>query len=123
MVHADRLDDVDARHEHLQSAGYLPLMQISEPLLSELVAKYRAKGYGVEVLPLLDEGDLANATTTRGNSCGPGSCSSAGSCSSGGCASTRANQRLVAPPQHCATGRTGVGTVYIRMRSSVAVQT
>lgn len=121
-VQADSLDDLDARHERLQNAGYLPLMQMSEPRLSELVAKYRAKGYDVEVLPLLDEGDLANATS--GSSCGSGSCSSAGDCSSGGCGSTQApvsgsSLRHKIPRQAVP----GVGTLYVRMRASAAVQT
>jgi hypothetical protein len=123
VVHGDSLDDVEARHEHLQSAGYLLLMQISEPRLSEVVAKYRAKGYDVEVLPLLDEGDLANATTTSGNSCGPGSCSSGGGCSSGGCGSGAPNGGSLPRRSVARQAVAGVGTVYIRMPSFAAIQT
>lgn len=108
-----RPDEIDALHERLERAGYMRMMQIGEPRLSELVAKYKAKGYEVEVVPFVDDGDDGSAPAPSGG-CGPGSCSSASSspsCSSGGCSSgsapvRRTGPRIVIPD---------VGTIYVRM--------
>ena len=118
-------DDIDALHDRLEAAGYMRMMQIGEPRLSELVTKYQGKGYEVEVVPCVDDGDDGlNAPT--GGGCGPGSCSSggsSGSCASGGCGSgasqaqespagsvRRVGPRTIVP---------GVGTIYVRMKNAL----
>ncbi|HJV26165.1 MAG TPA: hypothetical protein VJ673_10780 [Aromatoleum sp.] len=118
LMRTDSPDEIDALHERLERAGYMRMMQIGEPRLSELVAKYKTKGYEVEVVPFVDDGeDGAAPAPTSG--CGPGSCSSAASssgCSSGGCSSgstpmRRTGPRVVIPD---------VGTIYIRMNEAPA---
>ncbi|WP_332670051.1 hypothetical protein [Aromatoleum sp.] len=112
LLRTDRPDEIDALHERLERAGYMRMMQIGEPRLSELVAKYKAKGYEVEVVPYVDDGDDGSVAPSGG--CGPGSCSStasAAACSSGGCGSgsapvRRSGPRVVIPD---------VGTIYVRM--------
>lgn len=111
---APSVEEMDALHERLESAGYMQMMQIGEPRLSELVSKYKAKGYDVEVVPYVDDGN--DGTTAPSGGCGPGSCSSAGSssgCSSGGCGpgsppAASSGRRTVVP---------GVGTIYVRIRN------
>ncbi|NMG00284.1 hypothetical protein GPA27_23185 [Aromatoleum toluolicum] len=111
-------DDIDALHDRLEGDGYMRMMQIGEPRLSELVTKYKGKGYEVEVVPFVDDGDDGERVPTGGG-CGPGSCSSgassngsAGGCASGGCSSAAgtpvrdARTRTVVP---------GVSTIYVRM--------
>jgi len=73
------IDELTAR---LESTGYMAVMQIGEPHLSELVAKFKRKGYHVELAPLVVEDGSAGS-----GGCGSASsCSSASSgCSSGGC--------------------------------------
>lgn len=72
------------RQERLERAGFMRMMVIGEPRLSELVAKYRARGYEVEVVPYMDDAPVASAGGC-GSSCGSGGASrSTGSCSSGG---------------------------------------
>ncbi|NMF91514.1 hypothetical protein, partial [Aromatoleum petrolei] len=110
-MRSDHPDEIDALHERLERAGYMRMMQIGEPRLSELVAKYKVKGYEVEVVPYVDDGDDGSAPAPTGG-CGPGSCSSASSspsCSSGGCSSgsapvRRTGPRVVIPD---------VGTIYV----------
>jgi hypothetical protein len=112
LMRTDRPDEIDALHERLERAGYMRMMQIGEPRLSELVAKYKAKGYDVEVVPYVDDGDDGSVAPSGG--CGPGSCSTAsssGGCSSGGCGSSpspvrRTAARVVVP---------NVGTIYVRI--------
>lgn len=107
----ERPDEIEALHERLEQAGYMRMMQIGEPRLSELVARYKSKGYEVEVVPYVDDG--ADGSAPMGGGCGSGSCGSAAnpsSCSSGGCGSL--------PPLHRTGPRTvlaGVGTIYVRM--------
>lgn len=114
-VRTSELDAIEQMHERLEGAGYLRMMQIGEPRLSELVGKYKSKGYEVEVVPYVDDGE--DGTTLPSVGCGPGSCSSgssAGGCSSGGCASgaggaapvRRNDKRTIVP---------GVGTIYVRL--------
>lgn len=117
---APSVEEVDALHERLEGAGYMQMMQIGEPRLSELVSKYKAKGYDVEVLPYVDDGNDGTMAPTGG--CGPGSCGSAGSssgCSSSGCGS--------GSPKVAASGRRtvvpGVGTIYVRIRSASSATT
>lgn len=122
-------DDIDALHERLADDGYMRMMQIGEPRLSELVTKYKGKGYEVEVVPFVDDGDDGSSPLTGGG-CGPGSCSSAGTsgsgaggCGSGSCGSesAQANGPAASPPTRRAGPRTvipGVGTIYIRMKST-----
>lgn len=119
LLRTDRPDEIDALHERLERAGYMRMMQIGEPRLSELVAKYKAKGYQVEVVPFVDDGDDGTAPAPTVG-CGPGSCSSAASsagCSSGGCGSSgsapvrRTGPRVVIPD---------VGTIYVRMNEAPA---
>ncbi|MCC4118692.1 hypothetical protein LLG90_25355 [Aromatoleum toluclasticum] len=118
LMRTDRPDEIDALHERLERTGYMRMMQIGEPRLSELVAKYKAKGYEVEVVPFVDDGDDGSAPAPTGG-CGPGSCSSAASspsCSSGGCGSgsapvRRTGPRVVFPD---------VGTIYVRMNVAPA---
>lgn len=42
-------------HVRLERAGYMRMMALCEPRLSEFVGKYRALGYEVEVLPTQPE--------------------------------------------------------------------
>lgn len=42
-------------HVRLERAGFLQMMAIGEPRLSEFVEKYKALGYEVEVVPFVDE--------------------------------------------------------------------
>lgn len=119
-------DDIDALHDRLEGDGYMRMMQIGEPRLSELVTKYKGKGYDVEVVPFVDDGDDGQRVPTGGG-CGPGSCSSGGSangssggCASGGCGSgaTPPNGSAAATPVGGSRTRTvvpGVGTIYVRM--------
>lgn len=118
LMRTDRPDEIDALHERLERAGYLRMMQIGEPRLSELVAKYKAKGYEVEVVPYIDDGDDGSGPAPVGG-CGPGSCSSAStaSCGSGSCGSgsspvRRTEPRVVVPD---------VGTIYVRMNNEPAI--
>ena len=109
-------EEVDALHERLEGAGYMRMMQIGGPRLSELVSKYKAKGYDVEVVPYVDDGEDGTTAPAAGG-CGPGSCGSGASsagCSSGGCGSGSpkigsAGLRTVVP---------GVGTIYVRIRDT-----
>lgn len=116
-------DEIDHLHRRLDDEGYMRMMQIGEPRLSELVAKYKGKGYSVEVVPYVDDGDDVSAPPSGG--CGPGSCSagaSPSSCGSGGCGSggsqtsdlvtSRAGSRKVVP---------GVGTIYVRLNAAQGV--
>jgi hypothetical protein len=43
-------------HERLERAGFMRMMLLSEPRLSQIVNKYEVLGYEVQVLPY-DEGD------------------------------------------------------------------
>jgi len=122
VVHADATESIDDLQERLESAGYMRLMQISEPRLSELIAKYKAKGYDVEVLPLVDEGDgsapLPSVGCGGASSCSSGN--SASGCSSGGCGSGAAQARPLAAMSPVASRApqkfvAGVGTIYVRM--------
>lgn len=110
--------EVDALHDHLEGEGYMRMMQIGEPRLSELVTKYKGKGYEVEVVPFVDDGD-DGARVPTGGGCGPGSCSSGGSAggSSGGCASGGCGSNAGAPvgDARVRTVVPGVGTIYVRM--------
>ena len=38
-------DEIDDLHRRLENEGYMRMMQIGEPRLAELVAKYKGKGY------------------------------------------------------------------------------
>lgn len=116
-------DEVDALHDRLEGEGYMRMMQIGEPRLSELVTKYKGKGYEVEVVPFVDDGDDGERVPTGGG-CGPGSCSSGGSAngSSGSCASGGCSSAASAPVRD-AGARTvvpGVGIIYVRMPASPA---
>jgi len=112
LMRTDRADEIDALRDRLERAGYMRMMQIGEPRLSELAEKYKAKGYDVEVVPYVDDGEDGSEAPAGG--CGPGSCSSAssaGGCSSGGCGSApspirHTGPRVVVP---------GVGTIYVRI--------
>ncbi len=42
-------------HARLIRAGFMQMMMIGEPRLSEFVGKYEALGYEVEVVPYVDE--------------------------------------------------------------------
>ena len=120
-------DEIDDLHRRLENEGYMRMMQIGEPRLAELVAKYKGKGYAVEVVPYVDDGDDGLSPPSGG--CGPGSCragASSASCGSGGCGSggsqtsepvtstsaRRAGSRKVVP---------GVGTIYVRMNTAQGV--
>jgi hypothetical protein len=117
LTRTDRADEIDSLQDRLERAGYMRMMQIGEPRLSELVAKYKAKGYDVEVLPYVDDGE--DGTVAPSGDCGPGSCStasSAGGCSSGGCGSgpspvRRSGPRVVVP---------NVGTIYVRINGGAS---
>jgi hypothetical protein len=121
----DRLEEIDALQDRLEQAGYMRMMQIGEPRLSELATKYKAKGYEVEVVPYVDDGDPDPNPSSGG--CGPGSCSagasstgSVGGCASGGCgsASSATNGSASGTSVRSAQTRTivpGVGTIYVRM--------
>jgi len=128
VVHAAATESIDDLQERLESAGFMRLMQISEPRLSELIAKYKAKGYDVEVLPLVDEGDGSTPLPSVGcggaSSCssGQGAGSAASGCSSGGCGSGAAQARplaAMAPVARRAPQKfvAGVGTIYVRMHN------
>lgn len=133
LMRTDRPDEIDALHERLERAGYMRMMQIGEPRLSELVAKYKGKGYEVEVVPFVDDGDDGQRVPTGGG-CGPGSCSSGGSsngssggCASGGCgpAASRTTETGADAPGREARTRTvvpGVGTIYVRMPARSAAE-
>lgn len=119
-LRTDGLDEIDALQDRLERAGYMRMMQIGEPRLSELVAKYKSKGYDVEVAPYVDDGDeVGDGSVAPSGGCGPSSCSSAsssGGCSSGGCGSApsparRAGPRVVVP---------NVGTIYVRINGGVS---
>jgi len=122
-------DDIDALHDRLEGDGYMRMMQIGEPRLSELVTKYKGKGYEVEVVPFVDDGDDGQRVPTGGG-CGPGSCSSGGSangssagCASGGCSAgaPQANESTAGAPVRDTRTRTvvpGVGTIYVRMKNT-----
>ena len=120
-------DEIDRLHRRLDDEGYMRMMQIGEPRLAELVTKYKGKGYEVEVVPYVDDGD--DVSTPPSGGCGPGSCSAGAnpsSCGSGGCGSEgsqtgepvtstsarRAGSRKVVP---------GVGTIYVRMNTAQGV--
>lgn len=119
-----RPEDIEERGSRLEMNGYMRMMQIAEPRLSELVAKYKAKGYDVEILPVLEETE--ETMSGGGGGCGSkSSCSSAassGGCSSGGCgsgasaaaAATVATQFVPRPPLRALPG---VGTIYVRLRA------
>lgn len=42
-------------HVRLERAGFMRMMMIGEPRLSEFVRAYQARGYEVEVVPYRDE--------------------------------------------------------------------
>lgn len=118
-----RPEDIEERGTRLEMSGYMRMMQIAEPRLSELVAKYKAKGYDVEILPVLDE---TEETMSGGGGCGSkSSCSSAassGGCSSGGCgsgASAAADPTVATQfvPRAALRALPGVGTIYVRLRA------
>jgi len=45
-------EDAQARaHARLERAGFMRMMTIGDPRLSEFVEKYKSRGYEVEVLP------------------------------------------------------------------------
>jgi hypothetical protein len=48
-------------HVRLERAGFMRMMVIGEPRLSELVNKYKALGYEVEVLPYEDTESSADS--------------------------------------------------------------
>ena len=73
-------DEIDDLHRRLENEGYMRMMQIGEPRLAELVAKYKGKGYAVEVVPYVDDGDDGLSPPSGG--CGPGSCSAGASSAS-----------------------------------------
>ena len=78
------LKAIDERTARLEKSGYMAVMQIGEPRLSELVEKYKSKGYQVELAPLV----LEDPNASSGGCGSASSCSSASSsCSSGGCES------------------------------------
>lgn len=106
----EAVDELTAR---LERNGFMAVMQIGEPRLSELVAKYKAKGYHVELAPLVVEDGSAG-----GGSCGSASsCSSASSssgCSSGGCGSSAAAPAQAAPGMPRMV-MPDISVIYIRM--------
>lgn len=82
LAAAAELTAIDELTARLESTGYMAVMQIGEPHLSALVAKYKSKGYQVELAPLVVE----DGSTGSGGCGSASSCSSASSsCSSGGC--------------------------------------
>jgi hypothetical protein len=44
-------------HVRLERAGFMRMMALGEPRLSEFVARYRALGYEVELVPHAEDGD------------------------------------------------------------------
>jgi hypothetical protein len=55
--------DVDPEHDRLEAMGYLRMILMSEPRLSELVEKFKMRGYEVMVLPSDDGCDSQPAGT------------------------------------------------------------
>lgn len=106
----EAIDELTAR---LERNGFMAVMQIGEPRLSELVAKYKGKGYHVELVPLVVEDGSAGS-----GSCGSASsCSSAGSssgCSSGGCG-TAAPAPAPASSRLPRVVMPDISVIYIRM--------
>jgi hypothetical protein len=47
-------------HARLERAGFMRMMALGEPRLSEFVARYKALGYEVELLPYADD-DIGDA--------------------------------------------------------------
>jgi hypothetical protein len=39
----------------LERSGFMPMMTLGQPRLSEFIARYKALGYDVELLPYADE--------------------------------------------------------------------
>ena len=102
------IDELTAR---LESTGYMAVMQIGEPQLSVLVAKFKSKGYNVELAPLVVEDGSAGS-----GSCGSASsCSSASSsCSSGGCG-TAEPAPVPASSRVPRTVMPDISVIYVRM--------
>jgi hypothetical protein len=122
VMHSDTAGDIEERHERLERAGFMRMTQLAEPRLSELITKYKTKGYEVEIVPVLDEDESTVSVSSGG--CAPSSCSSAsasGGCSSGGSCSSGAAQldatAAIALPPRRAPRKVleGVGTIFIRM--------
>jgi hypothetical protein len=53
-------------HGRLQRDGFLRMMDIGEPRLSEFVAAFRARGYEVTVVPYEDERSAGDAGSDAG---------------------------------------------------------
>ena len=46
---------VDPAHARLKGAGFMPMMLVGEPRLSEIVGRFQGRGYEVEVVPYLPQ--------------------------------------------------------------------
>lgn len=46
---------VDPAHARLERAGFMCMMVVGEPRLSEIVDKFKRRGYEVEVVPYVPE--------------------------------------------------------------------
>jgi hypothetical protein len=53
-------------HARLERAGFMRMMALGEPRLSEFVARYKALGYEVELVPYADDGIGDAATCDAG---------------------------------------------------------
>lgn len=79
-------------HVRLERAGYMRMMALAEPYLSEFVGKYRALGYEVEVVPTQPEDGAGEAG-------GGGSCEGGGEANqAGGTIYVRKQDRPAASP-------------------------
>jgi hypothetical protein len=46
---------IDPAHARLEAAGFMCMMVVGEPRLSEIVGKFKQRGYEVEVVPYVPE--------------------------------------------------------------------
>src|SRR6187551_2921966 len=115
VVPPDSPEAIDELTARLERSGFMAVMQIGEPRLSELAAKYKAKGYEVELVPLVEEGmDSGGGGCGTASSCN--SANSSGGCGSGGgCGSTAATPQSL--PQARRRVVRDISLIYVRMPS------